>query len=171
MLLQLITNEMVLSFIVAVMMSGIGDCPPPESKQDSLVVAYTNGQLHPSDDSVTYSLLNQLTISKTTEQKACYFRLFNEIVMSADGALAESMGKYCAKWLKADSPLVLDHLKRNPDLERRYVLFLSTEFYYEEDSFPSFKQNVLRQFETGSRGYPSEFLKRIESAIKAIDNE
>lgn len=135
---------------------------------DSLVVAYKKGMLAPSDDSKTFALLDRLTRRTTPEQKEYNFILFNEIVTSADGALAEVLGEYCIRWVRNDCTFVLAYLKDNPDMEERYISYIAYEFLSEDDLFPTFKKDVLGNYNGEDTRYVRGFLKKLDKKVETL---
>ena len=136
--------------------------------EDSLVTAYKKGAFKISDDVQTSTLLERLVDYKTLCQRAQYFEIFNSILSISDGALAEVLGEYCIKWLLKDSPYVLAYLRKNPEVEDQYTVFMAYEFLYEEDAFIRFRKQVLDQFVNVPLSYPIEFLDKLRDNIKSL---
>lgn len=170
---------MILTFFMIILLLTVCGSVCPSSndfafcvnQEDSLVIAYEKGMLVPSDDSMTYALLERLTGKDMPEQKEHYFKIFNEIVISADGALAEVMGEYCIRWVQKDCAFVLAYLKDNPDMEERYLSYMAYEFLFEEDLLPTFKKELLEHYSGGNLYYVRFFLNELDKMIKTLREE
>lgn len=129
-----------------------------------LAQAFYFGSFKPSDDNETFSLLDYLTNwGDPLELNPLKFYLFNRIVLTADGALAEALGEYCIRWLNHDSPYVLCYLQNQTQLERDYMLLMGLDFSFEsENTFYLFYNAVLTQFDEGQKDYPLLFLENLK---------
>lgn len=113
----------------------------------ALVRDYYQADKSLSDDSNGFALLNELTSKpKSDDHLALYFYVFNTICMSADGAIAESLGHYCLRMVQDQPSYVLSYLENHSDLMARYASFIGYEFSMSEeylDKYKSFEKKVL----------------------------
>ena len=139
---------------------------------DSVVLDYYRGNLIVSDNEITFQLLNVLLSNNAPRVKSLYFWIFNKIVFSADGALAEILGPYCMKRLLMDSPYVLDYLRSHPAIEDDYLLFLAEEFLYgSTSSLSEFKKGLRGQCNREIEPYLQEFLDKLEKQISVLNGD
>lgn len=138
---------------------------------DPLISDYYAGRFIASDDERTENLLDLLTSQqKDKDFKALYFSVFNRILMSSDGALAEMLGPYAIKMVCEEPEYILTYLRENKTLEEEYAHSIGTEILLsqglsadEGTSMKSVKESVLSK--TGDKGLVEPFLRRIESFI------
>lgn len=134
-------------------------------KIDSVALMYYYESFSPSDNDTTFYLLDVLTNAKTEQEKCLYFWLFNRILSSSDGALAEVLGPYCLKWILSDSEYVCRHLYKYPDLEQEYSLKIAYSLMSEDPySFNELKKK-LEGIISGRflSIYLTSFLRKLES--------
>ncbi len=138
---------------------------------DPLISDYYAGRFIASDDERTENLLDLLTSQqKDKDFRALYFSVFNRILMSSDGALAEMLGPYAIKMVCEEPEYILTYLRENKTLEEEYAHSIGTEILLsqglsadEGTSMKSVKESVLSK--TGDKGLVEPFLRRIESFI------
>lgn len=133
---------------------------------------YFIGSFSPTDDEMSFSLLDYLTEQdESLEITSLKFYLFNRVVFSVDGALAEVLGDYCIQWLHQDGQYVLEYLQYHPKLEELYLMHIGETFSYdsEKDAYKQFCDIVLDQFREEQRAYPRRFLIKLNERIKYIE--
>lgn len=102
------------------------------------VIKLYNGQFILTDDDATFELLDELTSEQSDAGlKALYFHLFNRIILSADGALAEGVTRYVLKMFLSDTPYVLDYFTINDKYIEIYGESLGIEIYYQQHTSTS----------------------------------
>ncbi|PXX97941.1 hypothetical protein DF185_16515 [Marinifilum breve] len=67
-------------------------------KVDSIVVDFCEGRIYPSDDEITFNLLESLT-KKSDELAPLYYTCFEYLCSQSDGALGEIMGMYAKEFI------------------------------------------------------------------------
>ncbi len=60
-----------------------------------------------------------------------YFFLFNNLIIIADGYLAESMGYYSYKIINQDAIYVLKYLQEKPEIRAKYISYTHTKLVWE----------------------------------------
>ena len=139
-----------------------------------LISDYYAGRFTASDDERTENLLNLLTSKqKDKDIRALYFSVFNQILMSSDGALAEMLGPYSIKMVCEEPEYILTYLCKNKALEEEYVHSIGTEIYQSQGlssddgaSLESLKRSILSK--TKDKGLLEPFLSHIESFISSL---
>ena len=139
-----------------------------------LITDYYAGRFTASDDEKTENLLDLLTSQqKDKDFKALYFSVFNRILMSSDGALAEMLGPYTIKIVCEEPEYILTYLRENKMLEEEYIHSVGTEIFLsqglstdERTSLESLKRRILSK--TNDKGLVEPFLRRIESFISSL---
>lgn len=114
------------------------------------VIKLYNAQFILSDDEATFGLIGKLISEQTNVGlKALYFHLFNKIILSADGALAEVMADYAIIVFMSDIRYVLDYFTIYNEIMVRYGESLGVEFYFNQDgksgfpyTFNQFKEKI-----------------------------
>lgn len=93
---------------------------------DESVKKYYLVEFKASDDSLTFALLDTLTRERIFNP--LYFSMFNKILMSSDGALAEVMDEYCAKMIYSFPKESITYFNQNniDTLMHTYSLFMGT---------------------------------------------
>lgn len=120
-----------------------------DSNTNKLAIDYYNSTFKISDDSLTFEMLDK--ISDKGKFNPFYFHVFNNILLGADGALAETMGDYCLKTLLNYPTYLIDYFSylnqktASLELYTIYILMLAEELYYNENYI---KYNVNKQSET-----------------------
>ncbi|MCF8304339.1 MAG: hypothetical protein K9I94_13770 [Bacteroidales bacterium] len=112
-------------------------------KINELAIDYYNGDLEISDDSVTTKLLDILVQFKKTDIEApFYFFLFNKILISADGAASEILGKYCQKITLNNPIYILNYFSQNAPIMKKYSFLLGYELYFKQEGLSTLKYNL-----------------------------
>jgi uncharacterized protein YgiM (DUF1202 family) len=100
------------------------------------------GQYYPTDDSITFTILDSTLLSQE-DTRPFYKHLLNFIVSKADGALAEAMGGFCIEYAQK-YPCDFITFKNHPTYSRYYeewLDFISFEYYFSEDPIADIKKN------------------------------
>ena len=142
-----------------------------------LVSDYHGGRFAASDDERTENLLNLLTAQQRNKGlKALYFSLFNRILMSSDGALAEMLGPYTIKMVCGDPEYVLTYFRGNKALEEKYIHSIGAEIYlsqglsiHEGSTWVTLKRRILGK--TSNKDLVEPFFSHIESFISILSTE
>ena len=179
--------KLVLLLVQALLLSGIQPKTPmywedfTAEKRESileqvnpLISDYYSGRFSVSDDKRTEDLLNLLTSQqKDMDFKALYFSVFNRILMSSDGALAERLGSYTIMMVCENPGYILTYLRKNKMLEEEYIHSIGTEIFLsqglstdEETSLESLKRSILSK--TNDKSLVEPFLRRIESILSSL---
>lgn len=74
---------------------------------DSIVVDFCDGKIYPSDDEITFNLLETLT-KKCGELTPLYYKCFEYLCSRSDGALGEIMGVYVKKFILNNPSFSID---------------------------------------------------------------
>jgi len=117
------------------------------------------GTFSPSDDVETFILLDSLSIFPYNEEiKALYFYVFNNILITSDGALSEVMGYSCLNILISNSEYVIFYLQDKPKILEIYATVLGYEFYFKEEgtsdleyNYADFKEIISRKIKRDER--------------------
>ncbi len=139
-----------------------------------LISDYYAGRFTASDDERTENLLNLLTSQqKDKDIRALYFSVFNQILMSSDGALAEMLGPYSIKMVCEEPEYILTYLCKNKALEEEFIHSIGTEIYLSQGlstddgaSLGALKRSILSK--TKDKGLVEPFLSHIESFISSL---
>ena len=139
-----------------------------------LISEYYAGRFTASDDERTENLLNLLTSKqKDKDIRALYFSVFNQILMSSDGALAEMLGPYSIKMVCEEPEYILTYLCKNKALEEEFIHSIGTEIYLSQGlstddgaSLGALKRSILSK--TKDKGLVEPFLSHIESFISSL---
>ena len=125
-----------------------------------------------TDDEQSFSLLEYLItqIGSSKFSPLCFY-LFNKAVLTADGALAESMGNYCVQLLNKNGPYVLVYLESHPELEDNYLMFVGEYYSYEDNT--SFKEfcDTLHNGLKKQNSNPSGFLDKLQERHKSYRDQ
>jgi hypothetical protein len=81
-----------------------------DTNTNKLAIDFYYGKFKTSDDSLTIELLDKIIEKK--DFNPFYFFLFNKILYSADGAIAELIGEYCYKIISDNNIIVLKYFVR-----------------------------------------------------------
>ena len=100
---------------------------------DSRTIAerFMNDELLPSDNFVTFRILDSLT-SPNTETREFFLPVFNKILRQADGALAEVMGTPIIEYLKM-YPNEFISTTKSEELFELYSNYAAYELYFSDD--------------------------------------
>lgn len=102
---------------------------------NKLALDYYNGYFNVTDDDKTFILLDTLT--HKSNYLPLYYFLFNQICSNSDGALSETMGKYCIDIILNEPDYVINHFtyerknfQRNQYLYQLYAKYIAYEMYF-----------------------------------------
>ena len=140
-----------------------------------LVSDYYFGQITATDDDLTERLLDVLTTKQENNGvRALHFFLFNKILMSADGALAEMLGEYAIKMVSEEPQYILPYLSRSKSLEECYVSSIGFELYLDQRnpsvenlSMETLKSSIIKKASNDKQ--TQLFLQKIEEYISQVE--
>lgn len=102
---------------------------------NKLALDYYNGYFNVTDDDKTFILLDILT--HKSNYSPLYYFLFNQICSNSDGALSETMGKYCIDIILNEPDYVINHFtyerknfQRKQYLYQLYAKYIAYEMYF-----------------------------------------
>ena len=140
-----------------------------------LVSDYYLGRFTATDDDLTVRLLDVLTTKQENNGvRALHFFLFNNILMSADGALAEMLGEYAIKMISEEPQYILPYLSRSKSLEECYVSSIGFELYLDQRnpsvenlSMETLKSSIIKKASNDKQ--TQLFLQKIEEYISQVE--
>ena len=140
-----------------------------------LVSDYYLGRFTATDDDLTVRLLDVLTTKQENNGvRALHFFLFNKILMSADGALAEMLGEYAIKMVSEEPQYILPYLSRSKSLEECYVSSIGFELYLDQRnpsvenlSMETLKSSIIKKASNDKQ--TQLFLQKIEEYISQVE--
>ena len=129
-----------------------------------------------SDDALTERLLDVLTTKQKDKYlRALHFYLFNKVLVSSDGAVAEMLGPYTIKIVCEEPEFILTYLGENKSLEEAFVQSIGTEIYLSQVSTPdgqlsldTLKRSILKKYTNKELIAP--FFQQIEAFILQLKN-
>jgi hypothetical protein len=137
---------------------------------DSRTIAeqFMNDELQPSDNFITFRILDSLTSTNTSTRKF-YLQVFNKIIKQADGALAEIMGTPVIEFLKKYPTEFARTIKSN-ELFELYSNFAAYELYFSEN----YKSELAEIEQTAKDNYrpytESELIRKfLETTAKKVE--
>ena len=129
-----------------------------------------------SDDALTERLLDVLTTKQKDKYlRALHFYLFNKVLVSSDGAVAEMLRPYTIKMVCEEPEFILTYLGENKSLEEVFVQSIGTEIYLSQVSTPdgqlsldTLKRSILKKYTNKELIAP--FFQQIEAFILQLKN-
>lgn len=105
---------------------------------DSSAVHLYHGLMPVTDDKEPCDFLYRLIEygfdrKKNDPLNAFYFHCFADMVLRADGSLAESMGDYCIRICLNNPVYSINYLEFHPDVMEKFIVYIGYELYFEED--------------------------------------
>jgi hypothetical protein len=142
-------------------------------------VKYYQGIFKVTDNNSTEELLKKITSDKNTSLETIfYFYIFNQICLKSDGALSETLGEYCMKFMLIDPKFVLPYFQRNKNVEKKYAELMGYEFYFKEEgisdmeyTYNEFKK-IIESKIGNNQNYKNifnDFCNKIEIGMKNMD--
>ena len=126
-------------------------------------------QIMLSDDSLSEAILDTLCMPSEGNKRMLYFYLMNEIIMSADGSLAEVLGGYCYRLVVNNPDFILVYLNKNPRIANEYITMIATELYYNDYTITNFKNLMAKSVQNDD--YLQVFCKKIECKLLMLKNK
>lgn len=142
------------------------------------VISYYNNSLNISDNKTSIALLETITSTYEIDNEGLlmlYFFVLNQIVLDADGAVTESLGKYCQRMVLKNPTYIIKYFKRNKVIFQLYADLIGYELYFKEEgtsdieySYSQFKNIIEGSVKPSEefRQILSEFFRSIEIAMK-----
>lgn len=105
---------------------------------DSSAVHLYHGLMPVTDDKEPCDFLYRLIEygfdrKKNDSLDAFYFHCFADMVLRADGSLAESMGDYCIRICLNNPVYSMNYLEFHPDVMEKFIFYIGYELYFEEN--------------------------------------
>ena len=75
-----------------------------------------------SDNDMSATILDTLSSSTDGYKRMLHFYILNEIVNTADGAVAEIVSGYCVKYVNENTDYALEYFSKHQDVAINYVL-------------------------------------------------
>lgn len=105
---------------------------------DSSAVHLYHGLMPVTDDKEPCDFLYRLIEygfdrKKNDSLNAFYFHCFADMVLRADGSLAESMGDYCIRICLNNPVYSMNYLEFHPDVMEKFIFYIGYELYFEEN--------------------------------------
>ncbi len=127
-----------------------------------------NDELQPSDNFITFRILDSLT-SPNKNARKYYLPVFNKILKQSDGALSEAMGTPIIEFLKKYPTEFARTIKSN-ELFEQYSNFAAYELYFSDD-YKSEIADIERIAQDNYRPYTdSELIKNfLELTAKKVE--
>lgn len=105
---------------------------------DSSAVRLYHGLMPITDDKETCNFLCRLAeyrfdSKKSDSLSAFYFHCFADMVLRADGSLAESMGDYCIRICSNNPVYSVNYLEFHPDVMEKFVSLIGYELFFAKD--------------------------------------
>jgi len=130
---------------------------------DKLALQFYNGKFTVSDNNISFKFLKILT-TKSSNLIPFYNYLFNKICYKADGALSETLGKYCFRMIINNTDYVINYFtydrenkKSNKYCYQLYGNILGYEMYFKKEgtsdidyNFGQLKEYLNNHFKKGS---------------------
>lgn len=146
---------------------------------DKYALSYYLGNFKPSDDSITVAMIeNTLDNSVSCYEKAFYFYVFNQVCMKADGALSETLGAYCQRFMLNSPTYVINYFRTHKNIETVYASLIGSELYFKEEGTSTIEYNytdfkrIIRKKIGGNKIHKetlNEFFSLINASIKKMD--
>lgn len=125
-------------------------------KLSDMAKKFYNGEIYPTDDSITFNLLDTLTMTNS-ELSPFYKYIFNYICEISDGALSEVMGSYCLTAIQTNTELYIQSLSSTQ------LGFICYEL--------SFSDNLNTKLMELEKIWKGNTTSRLHSRIEEIINE
>lgn len=141
-------------------------------KIDKKIIDLYLHQYYLSDDNTSETILDTLCSSTEGYKKMLYFHILNDVVKSADGALAEMLGVYCMKYINSNPNYALHYFEKHHDASRSYSFLIGAELYYNDICFSSYERQMLSIVSDESiKIYLRQFLNDVRNVKVKIEIE
>ena len=119
-----------------------------------------------SDNDISTTIMDTLCSSVDGNKRMFYFYVLNENVNTADGAVAEMLGRYCVKYVNENTDYVLEYFIKHQDVANNYMDMIASELYLSDTSFTQYKQLLFHSAKSKcAKAYLPIFLKEIECIL------
>ena len=130
-----------------------------------------NHQIYLTDDDASRAILDTLCTQVDGNKRMFYFHMLNDVVMHADGALAEMLAEYCFKYVSENSDYVLYYFSLHSDISEKYALLIAAELYYKDISYTDYLKELTSSVKDDmTKNYLPLFIKKIEINMKHIQD-
>lgn len=123
-----------------------------------------------SDNNMSATILDTLSSSTDGYKRMLHFYILNEIVNTADGAVAEMVSGYCVKYVNENTDYALEYFSKHQDVAINYVYIIAGELYLSDTSFTQYEQLLFDSAKSKcAKEYLPTFLKEIKRILAKIN--
>ena len=123
-----------------------------------------------SDNDMSATILDTLSSSTDGYKRMLHFYILNEIVNTADGAVAEMVSGYCVKYVNENTDYALEYFSKHQDVAINYVYIIAGELYLSDTSFTQYEQLLFDSAKSKcAKEYLPTFLKEIKRILAKIN--
>lgn len=119
-----------------------------------------------SDNDLSAAILDTLCSSTDSNKRMLYFYVLNEIVSTADGAVAEMLGGYCIKYVNENTDYALEYFRTHQDVANNYAESIAGELYLSDTSLSQYEQILLNSAKSEcAKEYLPVFFKEVKRVL------